>query len=301
MLQTETVVILHHAVEMLLRLFYAHVENNDCPWLEVASLVNFAEFKGKVGQSLNDGFGRTQIAQVFLGGSSPEDACIALSQEEFDDAIDGYDLLLTECGNRFMSEAFLYNAIKHGLSTVALDPSTEIGMSQGDKKAVIHKGALFAYMHKARYPGAPKGGPEWFMSMAGVKTEQDLALAILVARAVESLWDVARRKYTGKSGSIRQMKKSTAELAIYGVLTESPNVIGTITMEMPKLKADGSIDGVNYDLRGTDAPEGYEPDPGFQIADCPRINLPARQRDARIYSTSSRKLYPFSPNGSQQV
>ncbi|MBI5735868.1 MAG: hypothetical protein HY997_08395, partial [Mycolicibacterium neoaurum] len=75
MLQTETVVILHHAVEMLLRLFYAHVENNDCPWLEVASLVNFAEFKGKVGQSLNDGFGRTQIAQVFLGGSSPEDAC----------------------------------------------------------------------------------------------------------------------------------------------------------------------------------------------------------------------------------
>jgi hypothetical protein len=57
-------------------------------------------------------------------------------------------------------------------------------------------------------------GGEWLISMAGAKTERDLALAIFVAKAIDSLWDAARRRLTGRSGSIRHIKRSVVEMAI---------------------------------------------------------------------------------------
>jgi hypothetical protein len=108
--QTEAVVILHHAAEMLFRLYYAHLDYKDCPWQGMASLVNFAEFKEKVEKSLSEGFDRGDLANIFLGGTSPEDACIPMPAEDFEDAIDGLHLLLTACGDRLLSESFLYNS-----------------------------------------------------------------------------------------------------------------------------------------------------------------------------------------------
>jgi hypothetical protein len=301
-LRTEAVVIFHHAAEMLLRLFYAHVEHPDCPWQGMATLTSFVEFKEKVDESLSDGFDRTQLAEIFLGGTSPQDACVAMSAEDFEDAVDGVDLLLRDCGERLLSESYLYNSIKHGLSTIALDDSTEIAVNPRDgDKVVGHRGPLFAYMHKRRRPGAGPGDGEWFISMAGVKTETDLALSLLAARAIESLWDVARRRYTGKTGSIRHIKRTVVETVIYGLLSESLNIINAITMEMPRLKDDGSLGGVDYDFIMNQVPEDFEMSKGLHPTDCPRISLPSRQRDQRVFSTSQRKLFPFSPKGSQRV
>ena len=301
-LQTEAVVILHHAVEMILRLFYAHVEHTDCPWLGMALEVNFAQFKAKVDKSLSEGFDRGELAEVFLGGTSPQDACIAMSSEDFEDAIDGLDLLLRECAERLLSESFLYNSIKHGLSTIALDESTEIANRSLDgKKVVGHRGPMFAYMHKPRGPGGKTSDREWFISLAGAKTDRDLALSVLVARAIDSLWDVARRRHTSKSGSIRRIKRSVVETAIYGLLSQSLNIVSTVTMEMPKLKDDGSYDGVEYDFVMNYVPEDYKLADGVHPTDCPRINLPTRQRDQRVFSTSKRAFYPFSPKGSQRA
>lgn len=303
-MQTEAIIILHHSVEMILRLFYAHVEHTDCPWKGMASEVNFATFKAKVEKSLTDGFDRTQLADIFLGGASPQDAAIAMSAEDFEDAVDGIELLLQECCRRLLSESFLYNAIKHGLSTIALDDETQFATRSPDGEVVVgHRGPMFAYMHKARRPGPKKDGErEWFITMAGAKTERDLALSLLVANAVESLWDVARRRYTGRGGSIRQIRKSVVETVIYGLLMKSRNVLSAVTMEMPKLKDDGSYDEVHYDFIGPKVPEGIEEPPdGPQSMDCPRINLVVRQKDQRVFSTSKRAFYPFSPAGSQQV
>lgn len=302
-LQTEAVVILHHAAEMLLRLFYAHVDYPDCPWQGMASLVSFSEFKQKVEGSLEAGFDRAQIAEIFLGGSSPEDACVAMSTEQFEDAVDGMDLLLSECAKRILSESFLYNSIKHGLSTIALDESTQIGnQPDGGELVVAHTGPMLAYMHRQRRPGQKASGErEWFMSMAGAKPERDLGLSILVARAVESLWDVARRKYTGKGGNIRYIKRSSVELVIYGLLEESKNILNTLSMEMPKLRSDGSYSGIEYDFIMNYLPEDYERSEGEHSVDCPRVKLPVRQRDKRVFSTSKRRFYPFSPPGSQSV
>lgn len=47
--------------------------------------------------ALKSGFDREQIANVFLGGVSRVDACIQLSDAEFEDAIDGLEMLLADC------------------------------------------------------------------------------------------------------------------------------------------------------------------------------------------------------------
>jgi hypothetical protein len=83
----ESVMIAHHASETLLRLFFAHIEHEECPWLGMSASTDFAEFKGKVADALRQGFDRGHIASVFLGGDTPADACIELSENEFDDAI----------------------------------------------------------------------------------------------------------------------------------------------------------------------------------------------------------------------
>jgi hypothetical protein len=300
-METEAVIILHHSVEMILRLFYAHVEYKDCPWQGMASEVNFATFKAKVDKSLTEGFDRAVIADIFLGGASPQDAAVAMSAKDFEDAIDGIDLLLQECCRRQLSESFLYNAIKHGLSTIALDEETQFARTLPNGEIVVgHRGPMFAYMHKARRPGPKKDGErEWFITMAGAKTERDLALSLLVANAIESLWDVARRRYTGRGGAIRQIRKSVVETVIYRLLMQSRNVLSTVTMEMPKLKDDGSYDEVHYDFIGPKVPEDIDEQEGPQATDCPRINLVVRQKDKRVFSISQRAFYPFSPKGSQ--
>jgi hypothetical protein len=301
-MQTEAVMILHHAVEMVLRLFYAHVEYKDCPWLGMASEISFVVFKTKVSESLTEGFDRVQLAEIFLGGTSPEDAAIAMSAEDFEDAIDALQMLLQECCRRLLEESFLYNSIKHGLSTISLDEETKLAQRSSSGETVVgHSGPMFAYMHKQRRPGPKVAGErEWFLTMAGAKTERDLALSLLIANAVESLWDVARRRYTGKGGSIRHIRRSIVETVMYDLLMQSLNVVSAVSMEMPKLKEDGSYDAVEYDFVGNRVPEGYEKKDGFHLAECPRINLVVRQKDQRVFSTANSFFYPFSPKGSSQ-
>jgi hypothetical protein len=96
-IRMEAVMIANHASEALLRLFFAHVEHPECPWLGMSASTDFGEYKAKVAAALKSGFDREQIAKVFLGGVSRVDACIQLSDAEFEDAIDGLEMLLADC------------------------------------------------------------------------------------------------------------------------------------------------------------------------------------------------------------
>ena len=134
------------------------------------------------------------------------------------------------------------------------------------------------------------------------KQRYELTLTLLAARAVGSLWNVATRRYTGRGGSIYHIKRSAVEMATYGLICESENVLNTMTLQLAKLNDDGSCDGelvgsqrLNY------VPDDFELTDGSHTIDSPRIELPARQRDHRVFSTSKRRLFPFSPKGSQRV
>ena len=301
--RTECVLVLHHACEMLLRLFFAHVEKQDCPWLGMAASVNFAEFKAKVGSALRTGFDRDGVALVFLGGTDPADAALAVEGDEFDNTITAWQLLLETAGDTVLSESFLYNSAKHGLTVVHTDESTQMVFTPpGGGPVQLASGSQFAYLHRPQTPGA-KDGTEWWVSLTHTLPDQDIEVSLLIQRAVSSLWNVARRRYTGQAGEVWLAPARAMRDAIHGPVAETGSIVRTLTHELVKKDADGGFTGVDMHLTGPGLPDEDEWSPGAP-GDGPtprQVALPVRQQDKRIISTSSRKLLPFAPNWSSRV
>ena len=296
---TEAEMIIHHAAEMILRMFFAHVEAPDCPWLGMASSTSFAEFKKKVEKSLSDGFNREDVALVFFGGSDPRDAAIRVTDEEFDDAVEGTQLLLSHSAQKLLSESFLYNAAKHGLTTVQLDEGTKLSIETGGEEILLHEGRMHTYLHKPAAPNAPKDGPKWHLSMTACMPDQNLAVALAIYHAIQNVWHVARRRYTAQRGQVTLISAATIEESIFGPITSSSSHAKTLVMELTKKNPDRSLTGLNMQIISHTVPEGWGT---RQSSDEIRtIDLPVRQRDKKIEHHARRWLLPFSPKDSSRV
>jgi hypothetical protein len=304
-IRMESVMIAHHASEALLRLFYAHVESEECPWLAMSTPTDFAAFKAKISTASQQGFDRALVAKVFLGGDSPVDAVIRLSQTEFDDAINALVLLLEDAGRRFIGDAFLYNAIKHGVTALAIDDDeAEIAFpGKSGQRNTIHKGPMHVYLHQKAFPNAPKSEPEWHYSADDANPARELSVAILISQAIDSLWAVARRRYMGVSGSIMYVPLAAVQRVIYLMTMVSMNKMARLTGELIKITPDGAVDAkqhrpISYDHIPEDwslhdAATGPQPEPRSVV-------LPARDRDRQLYSTSKLSFFPFTPRGFQR-
>lgn len=302
--RTECVLVLHHACEMLLRLYFAHVEKQDCPWLGMAASVRFAEFKTKVSTALRTGFDRDDVGQVFLGGVDPGEADLDVEVDEFDDTIVAWQLLLETAADTVLSESFLYNSAKHGLTVVHTDESTRMAVTPPDGGTPIQlaSGSQLTYLHKPETPGA-KGRPEWWVSLTHTLPDQDIEVSFLIQRAVSSLWNVARRRYTGQPGEVTIVAAGAVRDAIYSPIAAEGSVIRTMSHELTKKNLDGEFSGINVRMSGPGLPDedGWDPETADDAA-APRLAaLPVRSQDRRIISTSKRKLLPFSPNWSTRV
>ncbi|KAF0963859.1 hypothetical protein MLGJGCBP_03009 [Rhodococcus sp. T7] len=88
---------------------------------------------------------------------------------------------------------------------------------------------MLTYLHKPERPGS-RSGPEWFVSATGTLPDQDLGVALLIQRAVSSLWDVARRRYTGQSGSISVFSPTMILDTVNGPVQNSLNIVRTISL-----------------------------------------------------------------------
>lgn len=300
-IQTEAMMIVHHASEALLRLFFAHVDHPECPWLGMADELGANQFKDRIGEAFKHGFNPDEIATVFLGGDSPTDAALSMTKEEFDAAVEGVDRLLWDCALRVTNDSFLYNGGKHGLTSIEVaDEEARFRWSQGDKQLDLHVGSVHAYLHKMRNPTANKKERMWFFSMTDSNPQRDLAIARYAASAIGSLWAVARRRYLGAPGSILCFSKGSVEVAIYGPVNEAANLMKRFGMELPKLKPDGEVDGTEIDIEGYNIPEEWDPSEDVSLQSR-RVTLPVRQRDKKIYSMSTRSYLPIVPKGFQQA
>jgi hypothetical protein len=133
--------------------------------------------------------------------------------------------------------------------------------------------------------------------------DQDIEGPALIQRAVSSLWNVARRRYTGQAGEVSIVSVRAVRDAVYGPIAAKGPHVRTVRHELTKKDLQGEFTGVNINMSGSDLPGEDVWDP--KASDDPpiprRVALPVRQQDKRIVSTSSRKLLPFSPNWSSQV
>jgi hypothetical protein len=300
--RTEAVTIVHHASEALLRLFVAHIDHPECPWLGMSASTRHGEFKDQIDKALTDGFDRAEIANVFLGGLNPGDAGVEMSEDEFSETIDSLEMLLVDCATRFLGDAFLYNAVKHGLTAIDLEDG-EAKMewvSHEGKRVRMHKGPMHVYLHRRLSPAANAAEGQWFLSLDDPNPQRDLAVTSLVSYAIDALWAVARRQHMGVAGSVWYIARGSVELAIYAPVEAAANLIRRIAHELIKVKTDGEVDGTDHHLSIHHIPEDWTlEDPNHHPA-MRLVELPVRPQDAHVPTVSPRAYLPIVPRGFQQ-
>lgn len=185
---TEAAVLLHHASEALLRLFFAHGKGVLCPWLETARLLSFVVFKGRVAELLRGPVQRDQIGHIFLGGVPDEPT------EAWQKGAKAVGELLHIVARRLLDEGNLYNATKHGLAVIAGPASLSVTNDASGQGFGV-SGQSITYLEKM----PPREGhpPKWHETTRWVSAEQDMWLTQLVLSQMQSLWVVAKRRYLG--------------------------------------------------------------------------------------------------------
>jgi hypothetical protein len=296
----EAVMIANHAAEALLRFFFAHVEHPECPWLGMSASTDFREYKAKLDAALDNGFDREHIATVFLGGVRRVESCIQLSDAEFEDAIDGLEMLLINCANRVLGDAFVYNAVKHGVSAVAVDDDeAKIAWKpMNGEPVILHEGPTHVYLHKKASPDAARDEAHWWLTMEDSNPGRELSVSVLITYALDSLWAVARRRYLGESGTINYVSNASVEMAVYATTMQAMNHLKRAVHELIKLKPDGSVDGTHHRVVGyDDIPRDWSMSAAAAGVEIRSVTLPARQSDRQLYSTSRHAYLPITPRG----
>lgn len=301
-LRTESVAIVHHASEALLRLYFAHIDHPECPWLGMSTSTDFAKFKARVGETLIEGFNSEDIARLFLGGADPVDAGIEVPQEDFDGTIAAIEVLLQNCAERFLGDSFLYNAVKHGLTAIDLDDeSAKMEWTSHDGKRVpMHRGPAHVYLHQKLHPTAKPSDGQWFVSIDNPNPERDLTVTYLITQAIDSLWAVAQRRYLGQPGAIWCIKIGSVEMAIYGPVERAGNLLRRMSSELIKTKPDGDVDGTNHHFAMHFIPEEWDPEDKAHQPGMRDVTLPLRSQDGHIPSDAKSSYLPFDPKGFQQ-
>jgi hypothetical protein len=208
-LTTEAEVLLHHASEALLRLYFAHVERPQCPWLECARLRSFTKFNQQV-----DAFRqlplrnyRQDVAEVFLG-SMPDE-----SNSEAVEAVETIGRLLKVLADRLLEDKNLYNSAKHGLAVIAGESSIAIS-SDGGELAFGSQGQSLSFL-ETRDISVKE--PKWHVTTRWVNTKQAMWLTMMAITEMMSLWSVAKYRYADvRIEGVEIIKKESLDDVLFG-------------------------------------------------------------------------------------
>ncbi|MFJ3439880.1 hypothetical protein ACIPM2_01670 [Streptomyces sp. NPDC086081] len=180
---TEAEVLLHHASEALLRLYFAHEDLPECPWLEIARLTKFSEFKRRVAQLRDHSIPREHIGRIFLG-SVPDQ-----HDDERQLLIGAIERLLRIVARRTLEDAHLYNSSKHGLAVVSGPASLTITSDQTGA-SFDSSGPSISFLELSG------DRTKWCRTTRWLPAQQSLWLTNLVITEMRALWEIARARYT---------------------------------------------------------------------------------------------------------
>lgn len=89
-------------------------------------------------------------------------------------------------------------------------------------------------------------------------------MSFLIQRAVSSLWNVARRRYTGQAGEVTAVAARAVRYAIYGPIAAEGSVVRTMSHELTKKDLQGAFSGINARMTGPGLPDEDEWDPDIR-------------------------------------
>lgn len=139
----EIVINSYHAIESFFRLFFAHVEEPECPWIGVEQMRSFKEFKGRIQKLLErkyfkDGHDKA-VATILFGDRS---SYASMSDDDWNENVKKSVELVDRLGHDILSNHD-YNVYKHGAALL----DTKYGFKLGDGKVLgADKQDAFMYL-----------------------------------------------------------------------------------------------------------------------------------------------------------
>ena len=186
----ESMVLLHHAAESMLRLYMAHAHRNPCPWVEIAKLRNFAEFKRRLARlrdSLSEPEVMNDLKEVFMWAHEPA-AFPEVPEHVRASNQAGLRLMIEYAVSVLLEDAPVYNAAKHGIAVL----SGDVKMELGDVLRV--GGPSLTTLEEIEVDGARK----WAKRTRWVHPTKSLTTTFVISNMIRSLWESARGHYLGR-------------------------------------------------------------------------------------------------------
>lgn|GEM_PF-6583300 len=215
----ESVNLLHHAAEAFARHYLALRGFPDCPWLEIARLRSFPEFKRAVStlREASDGENHEDLIAVFCGPTKGR-APAALAAIEA--AGQGLEMLFAYAADALLDEAGMYNAVKHGVAAVPgmrRLPSEVLDAVSG---MTMRGNGLSLLTLEPVGEGVER---RWVRVIRYIDVAENTAMTTLMSQQLENLWAVARARYLGtKLGRLRPVTADMANLARYSAGLDAP-------------------------------------------------------------------------------
>jgi len=227
----ESVDLLHHAAEALVRQYLAHRDSPDCPWLENARLSNFAAFKKEVAalrESLERDDVLATIIEVFGGPGSGRTAAAGQARAV---AVEGLGSLFKYASALLLDEAGTYNALKHGVAAV---PGTR-RLPDGAPVTITVRGdgRSLVTLQSLKESNSAHAEYRWNQVVTYVDVGENSAITQLIAEQLENLWKVARARYVGAPlGRLNRITQEQADLARYPAGLDAPAFIEEIAVSL---------------------------------------------------------------------
>ena len=194
--QSEAQNLFHHTAECLVRLVLAHLDMPGCPWLELARLKQPGAFASQLARFVDhrETDWRERVGTMFLGGPTPETSSGPRTQEGLDEVAGVYVELLAVLARRLQDDSTLYNSTKHGLAVVTGPQSIQF---QDEATGSVFLGADGPASTFLQIVQDGAGGWCWEKATRWLNTPETLMLTELAIQLIDTLWTMARVRYTG--------------------------------------------------------------------------------------------------------
>jgi len=208
-LVTESQVLLHHASEALIRLFFGHADLPPCPWLECADFRGAAAFRKEVDRlasSLWPTHLKEAVADVFLGGTPAEVSA------DWSETAETAERLLRVLATRLNEDAHMYNSTKHGMTVLSGDASVAFLSEEGEHIAG-GSGPSVSFLESRKRPGSEV---VWSQTTKWFSIQQAMLLTNLAITQMEALWQVARARYVDADlAGVAMVTKEAIDTALF--------------------------------------------------------------------------------------
>ncbi|GAB3552280.1 hypothetical protein GCM10027404_22610 [Arthrobacter tumbae] len=197
----DSIVLLHHACEILLRLYLAHSERDPCPGVAMSSLTNFAEFKRAVAKLQTSLDTTERIADLLeVVSYSKTNEPFELSDEQWAEHAEGLKAVFQFAAETFLNDSPLYNAAKHGFAVIPHNVGMSLEVSEDFP--MKKDGPALTYLERT----TKDGETAWQASTQWVSAQWNLAWVKVIVDQIENLWNSAKAHYAVKLGDDRKLR-----------------------------------------------------------------------------------------------